>query len=613
VILILIGITALSPVIAVSGSPNRDFRSRLMQIQSKVSSPLFEEMAFIQNHPEYDYNIPVIVRFNQDFDVGSIPTENTANRYLKSINGVITHLEGRQLLKLAESNLVDFISIDSPIFPMGEISMETSFENGNVYLQTIGAERASSIGNDGEGVVVALFDSGIGYHPDIKPNRILTSVDFTDEKTVYRLRNHDSLGHGTAMAGIIGGTGKASNGSFRGLASRVSFIDLKVIGENGTGSVGSVIRAIDWVIENREKYGIRLANFSIGKPPTESFKDDLLCQAVSRLLENKIISVVSAGNLGRTESYPEIWGSITSPGIHPGVVTVAAIDTGQSLTHQDDLATPFASRGPTFIDGFFKPDLVAPGYKVPVPVPKHSFLKSEMADSQLASYPDYYRMSGSSVATAFVTGTAALMLGANPEITPNLARVFLMQTAIKLTEPHMLEQGNGLVNALSAVDFSYSVDVHKRELWKPPITNWEMDSETVWIGDAIVMGQFLLAGPFIRQESIDLWGSGLNWKEQVIEQESLYLSALKHGMLWTDSLLWTDSILYSDSTLWTDALLWTDSILWTDTLVWTNSERGLLWTDSNRALLWTDGLLWTDWAEIQPVPYLVRYSRKDEF
>ena len=132
-----------------------------------------------------------------------------------------------------------------------------------------------------------------------------------------------------------------------------------------------------------------------------------------------------------------------------------------------------------------------------------------MSGLQLDSNPGYYRMSGSSVSTAYVTGTAALMLGANPKITANLTRMFLMQTAIKLTEPHMLEQGNGLVNTYCAVDFSFSDDTRKREFWKTPEIRWELEDEAVFVGGIIALNKNILNMLLFEKPSELYWESGI--------------------------------------------------------------------------------------------------------
>ena len=116
-----------------------------------------------------------------------------------------------------------------------------------------------------------MFDSGIQIHPDLGAKRIELAVDFTSGSPVFSHSNGDSFGHGTHVAGIIGGTGKKSNGHYRGVAPGVSFLDIKVIGDDGTGLTSNVIKAIDWLIQNQHEFNIRVANLSLSRPPLDPY------------------------------------------------------------------------------------------------------------------------------------------------------------------------------------------------------------------------------------------------------------------------------------------------------------------------------------------------------
>ncbi len=144
-----------------------------------------------------------------------------------------------------------------------------------------------------------------------------------------------------------------------------------------------------------------------------------------------IVTIVSAGNLGKTDQYPKIWGGITSPGTEPTVITVGAVNTRGTLTHADDIATSYSSRGYTVHDGLFKPDLVAPGNKITSLRLNGGTLDKAYPDWALDE--EYTSLSGSSMATAFVSGVAALMLEANPDLNPNLTKAILLLTATKMT------------------------------------------------------------------------------------------------------------------------------------------------------------------------------------
>ena len=118
-----------------SGRQERDIRSRILGIQNKVSHVLLEEIAFLQSHPEYDYDLPVIVRFSPDFDVGSVSMDKESNDFtrLESINGLAVRFLGRRLLDLAESDSIEFIAIDSPIYPTGDLPGGNGYLHRNIF------------------------------------------------------------------------------------------------------------------------------------------------------------------------------------------------------------------------------------------------------------------------------------------------------------------------------------------------------------------------------------------------------------------------------------------------------------------------------------------------
>ena len=143
--------------------------------------------------------------------------------------------------------------------------------------------------------------------------------------------------------------------------------------------------------------------------------------------------------MGKSADYPKIWGAISSPGNDPAVITVSPVNTQGTRTHSDDIATTYGSRGPTYVDGYFKPDLAAPGNAIGSLLALDSYLDLSYPELRIDS--NYISLSGSSMATGYVSGTVALMLGANPNLTPRLVKTILLLSAIKLTQPHMLEQG----------------------------------------------------------------------------------------------------------------------------------------------------------------------------
>ena len=214
-----------------------------------------------------------------------------------------------------------------------EIGPSSISSGSNALLATIGLEQEFSgssahnrIGYGGHGIGVAVFDSGIGSvgATDIKskltavtPTRIdiiqtkfpAQSVDFTSGTPVVASDYNDGYGHGTHVSGIIGGQGNLSSGQYSGVAPGVSFLHAKVLDDGGAGYTSNLIAAIDWMITNKDVYNIRVANLSVGHPAIESFETDPLCQAVRNMVAAGIVTVVSAGNLGKASGYPQLWGA----------------------------------------------------------------------------------------------------------------------------------------------------------------------------------------------------------------------------------------------------------------------------------------------------------------
>src|SRR5206468_3692139 len=145
----------------------------------------------------------------------------------------------------------------------------------------------NNIGATGHGITVALIDTGVTALPDIAPAIVqipgllgLTSqpcVNFTDETSC-----NDSFGHGTFMAGIIAGNGSASNGTYVGMAPAAKILSLKIAGASGSADVSTVIAAIQWVVQNRSTYNIRVLNLSLGTDSTQSYMIDPLDYAAER-------------------------------------------------------------------------------------------------------------------------------------------------------------------------------------------------------------------------------------------------------------------------------------------------------------------------------------------
>ena len=311
----------------------------------------------------------------------------------------------------------------------------------------IGAQVAFSFGWTGTGVGVAVIDSGILPENDLKngsTSRIVYSQSFVPNVA----STIDQYGHGTHVSGIVAGNGAASTGpqyrkTFRGVAPNVNLINLRVLDANGAGTDSAVISAINTAIQLKSKYNIRVINLSLGRPVYESYLLDPLCQAVEKAWNAGIVVVVAAGNDGRDQSQgTNGYATITAPGNDPLVITVGAMKTMGTLTRVDDLIASYSSKGPTLLDHVVKPDIVAPGNRIISLEAANSTILASSSGNQIpysyyqnpfnnAYSPDYYRLSGTSMAAPMVSGAAALMLNKTPSLTPDTVKARLMKTATK--------------------------------------------------------------------------------------------------------------------------------------------------------------------------------------
>ncbi len=560
---------------------------------------LEQEVDFLVDNPNYDYAIPVIIQVQRNFFAHTEALERRGGQRnensLSSIHGYKARLNSRQIKQLLRSPLVHYVTLDAVVHPTdsdSDADSDSDRSRSQGTLAAIGADQANAVGYDGEGITVAVFDSGIKSHKDLDyRQRIKAVVEFTsgqpsvcDDGDSDSECRDDKYGHGTHVAGIIGGNGSKSYKKTLGIAPQVQFVDVRVLGSQGSGMTSTLIQAIDWTIQHKDQYGIQVANLSLGHAPLDSYTQDPLCQAVERMVQAGIVTVVSAGNLGKTQGYPKIWGGITSPGNDPEVITVSAIKTGGTATHADDQATSFGSRGPTYLDQLFKPDLCAPGNKIPgLKSSNTSWIAQHHGG--LSIDPDYMYLSGSSMATAFVSGTAALVLQANPGLTPRLVKTVLSLSAIKLQQPHLLEQGNGLINAFTAVKLAEQVDPPNQRLINPVSPTWTLDGQEVWAGGAYAFGDRVYYGDLVDDTGTPVWGDASNWLNSILWSDN-----------WNNSIVWSDSVFDSDSFIWNNSILWSDnwgrSIIWSDhwsnSIVWSDS---IIWSDS---IMWSDSIIWSD-------------------
>ena len=248
----------------------------------------------------------------------------------------------------------------------------------------------------GKGIGVAILDTGIYPHIDFD-SRICAFADFI----AHKKSPYDDNGHGTCVAGILAGSGRASMGKYKGMAPGSRIAALKVLDRFGNGNKEDVLQAFRWILQNRERYKLRIVNISVGTTYRTRNEQDVLVQGVEKLWDEGLVVVAAAGNQG-----PKA-GSVTAPGSSRKIITVGSSDL---LTGR----TAISGRGPTF-ECVCKPDLVAPG--------NHVLACAPGADN------GYGVKSGTSMSTPLVAGAAALMLEKNPELTNVQIKMKLKESA----------------------------------------------------------------------------------------------------------------------------------------------------------------------------------------
>jgi serine protease AprX len=314
---------------------------------------------------------------------------------LPLIGGFVAELPAAAIKELAEDANTTYISLDrktslthSSRYDYNLLRVTTGAEtvlgkDGLSNGDRVMADHLKSLpsGPNGTGVTIAVLDSGIydngTLHEDlrsvrdVKQSRVLMRRNFVTGEVMsdeQSSRGYDPYGHGTHVAGIAAGTGRESLESqgragnfYGGIAFNANLIDLRVIGTDGTGYMSDTIAAIEWMVANRKRYNIRVANFSIGAAVTQSYRTDPFCQAVERAVRAGITCVVAAGNFGKDDQGRAVYGSILAPGNHPMVITVGATNTWGTASRSDDTIASYSSLGPSLVDFVAKPDIVAPG------------------------------------------------------------------------------------------------------------------------------------------------------------------------------------------------------------------------------------------------------------
>jgi serine protease AprX len=437
------------------------------------------------------------------------------------------------------------------VFPNAEV--KTAGGPDTFYPERVGAELLHAQGFRGDGVTVAVLDTGIWNAPELTKDsaghqRVLVRYDALANKTSNG-GAPDQNGHGTHVASTILSSRRSSSGKFVSVAPDASLVVVKAFKSNGGSTYADVIRGIAWVVWNKSRYNIRILNCSFSARPRSHYWEDPLDLAVMVAWYSGIVVVASGGNAG-----PEPQ-TVGVPGNVPYVITVGAMtDSFTAGNLEDDRLASFSSTGPTF-EGFVKPDLVAPGGHIVGTMTKSQKIGSDHPEAQVGN-DHLFSISGTSQSAAVVSGVAALMLDRQPSLTPGEVKCRLMASARPALDPEnsraysIFQQGAGLVNA-HAASYSTATQCANRGL------NLLAD----------ILGQQHYGGRSNQDNTGEYYvmgytGSGYTW-------EGGY--AAGSGYPWTDGYPWTaDSYLWSEGFPWAAAgYTWVDGYPWTAGYPWT--------------------------------------------
>ena len=333
---------------------------------------------------------------------------------LRIINAFAAELSAASAILLSAEPSVKWVSLNAGVVKSGRPGPKTVSQTnaGNAYLDSIRASalRQQQPDLNGSGITVAVVDSGISLRPELE-GRLLADVLINSTASTAE----DGYGHGTHIAGIIGGTG-----FYEGVAPGVNLINVKVSADNGGGTIADVVAGLQWIYDNRDAYNIRVVNISINSSVVENYFNSPLDAAVEVLWFDGIVVVVSSGNNGKPK------GILYPPANDPFVITVGSVDDQGTPELNDDVLSSYTASGNTE-NRVYKPEILAPGSDI------YSLLASStctIAVEHPANVVDgqYLRLSGTSMSAAVTSGAVALLLQDEPGLTPDQVKYRLMST-----------------------------------------------------------------------------------------------------------------------------------------------------------------------------------------
>jgi subtilisin family serine protease len=529
------------------------------------------------------------------------------------VDALSVEIHSEDIDEISKHPWVDAISLDAAVHAGGAADMSSgNYQSNNVNGSAIHATIDSAVGTlrqslglphsvtsttpSGEGITVAVVDSGIAPLSDL---RISAFYDFTHGG--IPTAPFDDYGHGTHVAGLIASSGASSDNQFQGVAPRVTLVGFKVLDKKGAGRTSDVIRALEYIAANHARLHVQVVNLSLGHPIFSPAKDDPLVRAVEKCSAAGLIVVASAGNYGqnRTTGVTGYTG-LTSPGNSPSALTFGAANTQDTVTRGDDAVADYSSRGPSWYDGFAKPDAIAPGHHlISNAVPGSTLAKIAALNRKAKNGKAFLELSGSSMAAAVGSGVVALVIDAHNRaaydaarpLTPNAVKAIVEFSAIPVKHADYLTQGAGEINAGGAIALASAIDTSARagSWWLrsgvPAHTKIGVELET-W-GQTVIWGDDVFSGNLIFA-NLKTWSSSVAWGAHVAWPAAVAI-AKATNIVWGTSAVWGANIVWSDRVIGQhdgDNIVWGthdgDNIVWGtvdgDNIVWgTMDGDNIVW------------------------------------
>ena len=411
----------------------------------------------------------VISQSEPNAEVLKITLDNQGQTFDRDIEtGAVTAEINVTLSEPVHHIAISFATATAP--KQNELEMVLTFDNdcettllpaysdhdSNTYFNDLtGASVLHAQGIKGQGVGIAVLDSGLWSHPDLTQNsqaknRVPVAYDAIRNLEITALT--DESGHGTHIASVIANSAPVSNESpsrYQGVAPDASIIPLKAFDVSGKAQLFSLLRALQWVADNRVKYDIRILNLSFASKPRWPYWLDPVNQAIIQLWHQGVTVVASVGNSGPDPI------TVGAPANIPYIIGVGAYtDSWTPDNATDDYVPLFSSQGPTPL-GHIKPDLIAPGGHIEGITPAESQLARDHPDFMLDT--NRIAMTGTSQAAGVVSGAIALMLQISPDLTPDEIKCKLISSAKPGILPNgklaysPLRQGTGMIDVTRAI------------------------------------------------------------------------------------------------------------------------------------------------------------------